>query len=67
MAKRERQHYEWRIKEAMQRAAAPPYKKHGKPDMFRSVLPYRAMATPALEGLQHANDRELAHFLHRVF
>lgn len=37
-ARQEREH-EARVKRALQRAEAPAFKKSGKPEMFRSIIP----------------------------
>ena len=64
-AKKERQQHEQRIRDALRRAAAPPFKKHGKPDMFRSVLAHETEATVQPQETQQV-DEELAQYLQRV-
>jgi hypothetical protein len=64
-AKKERQQHEQRVKEALRRAAAPPFKKHGKPDMFRSVLVQHAGAV-VQQVMVQPMDKELVHYLQRV-
>ena len=63
-ARKERAEAEVRIKKALERASAPPFKKQGKPAMPRSTLPERAYV-PA-HAVQAAIDEELEIYLQRV-
>ncbi len=62
--RKERAEAEVRIKKALERASAPPFKKQGKPAMPRSTLPERAHV-PA-HAVQAAIDEELEFYLQRV-
>ncbi len=63
-AKKEEAENEVRIKKALERAAAPPFKKQGKPLMHRSRPPQRMHVT-AHAG-HAAIDQELELYLQRV-
>ncbi|BDA40395.1 Cilia- and flagella-associated protein 100 [Coccomyxa sp. Obi] len=63
-AKKEKAENEVRIKKALERAAAPAFKKHGKPVMQRSAPPQRVHVTA---HAAHAGiDQELELYLQRV-
>jgi hypothetical protein len=55
--------HEARVRRALARAAAPVFKKSGKPQMVRSALPKRRAA--ADRGPEDADEEELAAFLAR--
>ncbi|CAL8467313.1 g6850 [Coccomyxa elongata] len=63
-ARKEEAENEVRIKKALERAAAPPFKKQGKPLMHRSTPPQRTHVTA--HAAHAAIDQELELYLQRV-
>eukprot|EP00210_Caulerpa_lentillifera_P004448 g4245.t1 len=59
-AQQKREH-EARIKRALQRAEAPAFKKTGRPEMFRSIIPRRKRVV--LSETKQDENHELAEFL----
>ena len=63
-ARKERAESEVRIRKALERASAPPFKKQGKPAMPRSALPERVHVMA--HAARAAVDEELQLYLQRV-